>query len=136
MKKTLTLLLALLPLSLLANHHTPNFPSSLNGKTLYAAYTYGKPAGKVLKVTYANKTFVTTEIPSGKKLTGQYTYQVTDKKKGIASMTLIPNQSQFDGSTQKLTFHFESAGLARFSDNTEKTGAKAGGLIGFATPSQ
>ncbi|MDF1797232.1 MAG: hypothetical protein P1U63_11920 [Coxiellaceae bacterium] len=131
MKKILTLLLALLPITLFASHHTTSYPASLNGKTLYAAYTYGKPAGKVLKVTYAEKTFTTVEIPSGKKLTGQYKYQLTDAKKGIATMTLIPNQTQFDGSTQKLTFHFESNGLARFTDDTEKTGAKAGGLIGF-----
>ncbi|MDF1654530.1 MAG: hypothetical protein P1U34_05405 [Coxiellaceae bacterium] len=132
MNKLLIVLLAFLPISLFAAHHTPSYPASLNGKTLYAAYTYGKPAGKVLKVTYGKKTFVTTEIPSGKKLTGQYKYQLTDAKKGIASMTLIPNQTQFDGATQKLSFTFESSGLARFTDNTEKNGAKAGGLIGFA----
>ena len=110
-----------------------SYPISLTGKTLYAAYTYGKPAGKVLKVTYGATTFTTHVLPRNKKLTGSYQYHLNEST-GIATLNLYPNQTNFNGAQQKLTFHFSSNTAADFTDKTLGTGALAGGFITFSEP--
>lgn len=106
-----------------------NYPTSLDGKTLYAAYTSGKPAGKVLEVAYAEGTFMTKVLPNDKSLNGRYQYTLIDADKGIATMKLIPNQDNFNGSTQELTFQFKSSDMATFSDKTLKGSENAGGIL-------
>lgn len=118
-----------------------NYPASLENKTLFATYTYGKPTGAILKVSYKKTSFITqvlsnktnktnkAEKTNKKILTGNYQYRLTNSKKGIAKLLLYPNQTNFNGSTQELTFHFESANMANFTDKDLTTGVISGGIL-------
>lgn len=120
-----------------------NYPNTLNNKTVFSGYTYGKPKTQPLKTYYQKNHYQTEplstqnspEITTG-VATGLFHYELVNSKTGKAKLILYANNS--DQLTQSqankiITIKFKSPNMATFTEKDSDTGEISGGILTFSS---